>query len=134
MRIRKNTSSSRRGFGLVELLVIIAIIAMLLAFLLPAVQKVRAAAARTQSANNLKNIALSFHAFHDANKRFPFNGSDTAVAGAKYSKAAQGNNLMSGSWEFQILPFIEQQPLFNKPSPDVGIPTYLCPGRGLPSS
>ncbi len=132
MRTRTISGSTRRGFGLVELLVVIAIIAMLLAFLLPAVQKVREAATRTQSTNNLKQIALAMHSFHDANKRFVFNGSDTMVGGVKYTKAVQGTSYTSGSWGFQLLPFLDHGPLFNKPNTEVGVPSYLCPGRGRP--
>ena len=64
----------RDGFTLIELLVVIAIIAILIALLVPAVQKVREAAARTQSTNNLKQLALAMHSFHDAKKRLPDNG------------------------------------------------------------
>jgi type II secretory pathway pseudopilin PulG len=124
----------RHGFGLIELLVIIAIIAILLALLLPAVQKVREAAMRAQSTNNLKQIALATHNFADVHKRFPFNGSDKPVGDVKYSAVAKGGMVESGSWGFQILPYIEQAPLFQKPDRKAGgIAVYMCPGRGRPS-
>jgi hypothetical protein len=86
------------------------------------VQKVRATAARTRSTNNLKNIALAFHGFHDANRRIPFNGTVPAVAG--------DNN--TGSWAFQILPYMDQNLLFTKNPLDttVSVITYMCPARG----
>jgi prepilin-type N-terminal cleavage/methylation domain-containing protein len=127
-------SSNRRraGFGIIELMVVIAIIAFLIALLVPAVQKVREAATRTQSINNLKNIGLSFHGFHDVNKNMPFNGSDAAVNNVKYSAEAKANDHRSGSWAFQILPFIDQAPLYQLLDRKTTIPHYLCPGRGRP--
>ncbi len=127
MRLRK-----RQGFGIIELMVIIAIIAFLLALLVPAVQKVREAAARTQSVNNLKNISLAMHGFHDANRRVPFNGSDAAVNNVKYSAAAKANDATSGSWAFQLLPYIDQNPMFANLDRKSPVPPYRCPGRSRP--
>ena len=109
----------RKGFTLIELLVVIAIIAILIALLVPAVQKVREAAARTQSINNLKQIVLSMQGFNDANKYLPYNGTGAAIAA----------NNQSGSWAFQILPYIDQTPYFNAPPNNVSIAAFMCPGR-----
>jgi prepilin-type N-terminal cleavage/methylation domain-containing protein len=135
MSHRKVLPRRNKGFTLIELLVVIAIIAILIALLVPAVQKVRQAAARTQSTNNLKQIGLSFHSFHDANKRLPFNGSAAASGGVAYALVAAANNPCTGSWAFQITPYIDQGPFYNA-APNAqqsGIAAYMNPGRGRPS-
>src|SRR6266404_479610 len=96
----------RGGFTLIELLVVIAIIAILIALLVPAVQKVRAAAARTQCINNLKNISLATHSCNDAYKKLP-------PAIGWFPGTGPTGNAGWGSAFFHILPFIDQAPLYN---------------------
>src|ERR1035437_5757094 len=113
MSLRKRLNKRSAGFTLIELLVVIAIIAILIALLVPAVQKVREAAARTQSTNNLKQIGLACHSFHDANKRLPFNGTSVPAGTTVYNISAMSGSFTSGSWAFQILSYIDQAPAFN---------------------
>lgn len=101
-----------RGFTLIELLVVIAIIAILIALLLPAVQQAREAARRTQCKNNLKQIGLALHNYHDIYGRFPIGAQE--CGGANCPGGAGPANLEMYGWGAAILPQIDQGPLFNQ--------------------
>jgi len=110
--IHSQTSPNRRGFTLVELLVVVAIIAILIALLVPAVQKAREAARRIQCANNLKQIGIALHNYHDANGAFP----PAAIWGQpNYNVRPQW--AYHHTWMTMILPQLEQQPLYDMMDP-----------------
>ncbi len=100
-------SKRKRGFTLIELLVVIAIIAILIALLLPAVQQAREAARRTQCKNNLKQLGVALHNYHDVYNLFPFMEGGTAGP-----SGATLNNNASISGLVMLLPFMEQGPLW----------------------
>jgi prepilin-type processing-associated H-X9-DG protein len=131
------------------LLVVIAIIAILIALLVPAVQKVREAAARTQCTNNLKQMALAVHNYHDTHKRFPSGGWLDWTHPPTYTAPGQpamagGTPEQDGSTFFQILPYIEQQAVWRGGGGttiqqcqinalSAPIPIYFCPSRRGPT-
>src|SRR5262245_27122297 len=104
----------RRGFSLIELLVVIAIIAVLIGLLLPAVQKVREAAARIKCDNNLKQLGLAAQNYHDVNHHFP--------PGVGYYPFTANSTF--GTYFFHLLPYLEQDPLFQS---SLGTAPFLSP-------
>src|SRR5258708_6486064 len=125
----------RFAFTLIELLVVIAIIAILIGLLLPAVQKVREAAARMKCSNNMKQIGIALHAFHDTLGKFPTPRGDLQ-APTQYN----GGFTVYGGWMCDLLPYIEQDGLKKKltyyPNFNFGtflanyttpVKTYICP-------
>jgi prepilin-type N-terminal cleavage/methylation domain-containing protein/prepilin-type processing-associated H-X9-DG protein len=139
-----NARAPRPGFSLIELLIAIAIIAILVGLLLPAVQKVRAAAARLSCQNNLKQVGLGLMSYHDANLAFPSGYVATAPSGDPNFASAPG-----WGWAALVLPYIEQAPLYaqlqgaiqaNVPVTDPSVATaiqtrvavYICPADLAP--
>jgi prepilin-type N-terminal cleavage/methylation domain-containing protein/prepilin-type processing-associated H-X9-DG protein len=115
----------RRGFTLIELLVVIAIIAILVALLLPAVQQAREAARRASCRNNLRQIGLALHNYHDAYKMFP--------SGWVGARPGQGHVVYGGNgfgWGAMILPQLEQAPLYNQ----INFRASIIDATGTPSN
>lgn len=109
------------GFTLIELLVVIAIIAVLIALLLPAVQQAREAARRTQCKNNLKQIGLACHNYHDTAKQFPNNYDGRSVCESRGNwQASFGGDF---GWIVMALPYFDQAPIYNKINFSVSTPS-----------
>jgi prepilin-type N-terminal cleavage/methylation domain-containing protein len=123
------SNQRRSGFTLIELLVVIAIIAVLITLLVPAIQTVRLLAARMRSGNNLSQLAKGAHVYHSWYNSLPFNGT-----------ASNGTNAdpQSGSWCYQLLPYVGQGPLFESQTgtlPDswnTRLAVFMCPMRSRP--
>ena len=135
---------SRRGFTLIELLVVIAIIAVLIALLLPAVQQAREAARRTQCRNNLHQLGLALHNYHDAHNVFPF----SSIWEKNYGCPPSGYCYHFVGWGLFLLPYIDEAALYNAFNFDVasgnngnepanitvcqsGLAQYCCPSDPL---
>lgn len=135
--MKTNRRSASRGFTLIELLVVIAIIAILIALLLPAVQQAREAARRTQCKNNLKQLGLGLHNYHDVYNMFPFGQGGTTHSYHANGHAQTGNdsglggptsNGLERSGMVNLLPYFDQAPLYNQiAGGDIGDGTSTVP-------
>lgn len=136
-----STWRMRRGFTLIELLVVIAIIAILIALLLPAVQQAREAARRTQCRNNLKQMGLALHNYHDVHKCFPPGYLGNTTNCSMIRNGVSPNVAQGWGWGTFILPFLDQANVYNQMNVNVhqvvcDVPTGAAdnPAVGNPAS
>jgi prepilin-type N-terminal cleavage/methylation domain-containing protein/prepilin-type processing-associated H-X9-DG protein len=140
LRLLCSASPRRRpGFTLVELLVVIAIIGVLVSLLLPAVQAAREAARRMQCTNNLKQVALALHNFHDTHRRFP-------LSNPLVTRPTDGLAIVQYPWQLRVLMYLEAGNLYDRWDHDLGfsegtnrgllttpLPFYKCPSTPTPA-
>lgn len=130
--------AARRAVTLVEVLVVIAIVAILIGLLLPAVQKVREAAARMRCQNHLKQIGLAFHNHHNTMGRFPKGGTNVfPLPGADPNLTTPQARMAQWNWPYFLLPFLEQQALYTEANSylvrTTPVPVFYCPSRRAPA-
>src|SRR5438105_7693435 len=111
---RNSCEAARTGFTLVELLVVIAIIGVLVSLLLPAVQPARESARRMQCTNNLHNLAIACHNYHDSLGTFPNSHFYSPSISGTDNVCSSATNCEEWGWGVLIMPYIEQQNLFNQ--------------------
>lgn len=121
---------ARRGFTLIELLVVIAIIAILIALLLPAVQQAREAARRSQCKNNLKQLGLALHNYHDTHGVMPYSTSAKGSCESGSGRPPMGTVKNQRGW-LHVLPYMDQAPLYNRLDPTQAIGAYDRAGTGV---
>ena len=136
---------TRRAFTLIELLVVIAIIAVLIGLLLPAVQKVREAASRLKCSNNVKQVGLALHNYHDTNERLPWGIFSFQIPNCESSDGVGAGGWCTGApgtpWIIWLYPYVEQKNAFDqtnvrsptgdlRPAQETPVPIFQCPSDG----